>query len=89
MVSIPAKSIITEPWMTPGLMRSSYSCDKLYKKSIGLSSDGFDHIKYRIYWNKYNKIKREARKQYYKNIVNEYINDSKNLWKILNEVIHK
>ena len=34
-VTIRHKSIINESWMTPGLMKSSRTRNKLYKKSIG------------------------------------------------------
>ena len=43
-VTIRHKSIINESWMTPGLMKSSRTGNKLYKKSIGHNKS---HIYYR------------------------------------------
>ena len=34
-IKIPAKRIIREPWITRGIIKSSSTCDKLYKKQSG------------------------------------------------------
>jgi len=35
ITKIPAKHIIREPWITPGILHSSKYLDKLYKKQLG------------------------------------------------------
>ena len=85
---IPPSKIINEPWMTPGLLKSSKHCDQLYKKSLNdpcpQSREKF--IEYR---NKFNKIKRKAKNAYYGELVNSYRNDTKKLWDKLKKAIGK
>jgi aromatic ring hydroxylase len=75
--------------MTPGLLKSSHKLQKLYRKSIGCSNTSADYIKYIKYRNKYNLIKRNAKKDYLKNKFSQYKNNSKKCWSLMNQLIGK
>ena len=37
-IRIPAKKVIREPWVTKGIMKSSHTLNKLYRKTVTKSS---------------------------------------------------
>ena len=88
-VIIPAKYVISEPWMTKGLIKSSRTCDKMYSKVIGLDRTSDKYVKYKKFRNLYNSLKRKAKITYYKDEIDKYYNDSRNLWKTLYCLIGK
>ncbi len=87
--TIMPKYIINEPWMTPGLLKSSHVSNKLFKKTIGKDKSHVTVQRYNTYRNAFNKLKREAKKSYYNSKIQEFKNSSSKLWGILNEVIGK
>ena len=88
-VTIPYSKIISEPWMSKGLAKSSYEKDKLYKKALGLGKDSQRYQLYINYRNRYNSLKRTAKFKYYSDKITEYKTNSKRLWQILNKLIGK
>ena len=88
-ISIPAKYIINEPWMTPGLMTSSKKCGKLFSKIIGNDKASPGYLKYIAYRNKLNSIKRKAKFAFYHNKINMFGNNSSKLWKLIKQIIGK
>ena len=86
---VPSKYIIRDLWMTPGLLKSSFVLEKLYKKCIGKDKDSTEHTDYVSYRNRYNNLKRFAKKKYYSDRISEFRNNSKKLWSTLNELIGK
>ena len=69
---ISVKNILRVPWMTPGLLKSSQKCDKLYKHCFGLEKS---HPKFKAfieYRNIYNRTKRKAKITYYQDKLNSY-----------------
>ena len=86
-VKIPAKHIIRQPWMTSGILKSSHTLDKLYRKSIGRQKQDQKHIYYIKYRNTYNRIKRITKRTYYLDLFKKYKNDIRNTWKILKSII--
>ena len=89
ILKLSQKYIIREPWMTSGLLKSSKICDRLYKQQIGCNNSDDKRAKYLVYRNKYNSLKRIARKNYYSEQIRNFKNDSKKLWSIFNKVIGK
>jgi len=87
--TIPVKYIIREPWITPGLLKSSNTCDKMYKKIIGSNKESDQYRNYKKYRNLYNSIKRQAKIDYYNNKIHSYMHDSHKLWQTLNTLIGK
>ena len=86
-VKIPAKHIIKQPWMTSGILKSSHTLDKLYRKSIGRHKQNQKHVDYIKYRNTYNRIKRITKRTYYFDLFKKYKNDIRNTWKILISII--
>ena len=88
-VKISAKRKYCEPWMTRGLEISSHCKLCLYKETLKATAMCKDITRYKEYRNMYNRIKRCLKLHYYQNKATEFINNSKKLWGILNEVIGK
>lgn len=88
-IKIKKKYLKKQKWMTQGLLKSSFRLNRLYKKCIGktkLSKEYKNYIKFR---NKYNTLKRKAKKDYYNTKFAEFKNDIKKSWKLVNELIGK
>ena len=51
---IPYRSLIREPWMTTGLMKSSRKRTLLYRKTIGKDKESNAYKRYIAYRNIYN-----------------------------------
>ncbi len=62
---IPSKYIIRDPWMTPGLLKSSFTLDKMYSKCVGKDKESSEYTEYVTFRNRYNNLKRFAKKKYY------------------------
>ena len=78
-----------EPWMSKGLMQSLIKCDKLYKKVCGLTEMHPKQTEYKRYRNVYNKLKRKAKQNYYKEQIEHYRHNSKKLWRFLRNITGK
>ena len=88
-VVIPYKKIIHEPWMTKGLLKSSISIDRLYKKSLKKDKNGIEYANYKKHLNLYNSLKRKAKSDYYTQSFSDCIDDSSRTWRLLNRIIGK
>ena len=82
------RNTIQEPWMTKGLLKSSNKLTKLYVNSIKSPPNSPLKLKYKVYRNIYNKLKRKAKFEYFNGIIDKAKNDSAKLWKILNKMIN-
>ena len=93
--SCPVKTIkikkkqINQPWMTRGLLKSSYTCNKLYRKTVGKANNDRSFDIYKKYRNIYNRTKSQNKANYYKEKINESKNNCKKIWKIYNSLIGK
>ena len=76
------------PWVTTGILASRTVKNKLYKKFIKNPTDT-SKKSYKVYRNKFNKIKRIAKKVYYSNKLNELKGNLRLTWKLINEIINK
>ena len=65
--------------MTKGLMKSSLTSNKLYRKCINKPKNHPAHIRYAKYRNIYYKVKQIAKTTCYANQLNTFKNDSKKL----------
>ena len=68
-VIIPKTHIIREPWMSLGLLKSSQTKDKLYRKYILSERSEASHTKFITYRNHFHKIKRIAKETYYRTLL--------------------
>ncbi|KAK2160513.1 hypothetical protein NP493_1640g00003 [Ridgeia piscesae] len=75
--------------MTTGLMKSSLTSNKLYRKCVSKPKTHPAHIRYVKYRNIYNKLKQIAKTTYYANQLNTFKNDSKTTWNLLKNMIGK
>ena len=80
---------INEPWMTRGILISSKRIHKLFLQCIKRDKQDIAYINYVKHRNKLNSIKRKAKMAYYKNEIIKYKNDSKKLWKVINDITGK
>ena len=75
--------------MTPALLKSSKTKDKMHRKCIGKQKDSPSFKLYIRYRNTYNKIKRICKQTYFANELSLYQNDLKKTWKTLKSLIGK
>ena len=87
-IKVRKKFVKRDDWFTEGLLISSLTKQKLYKKKLHCPNDT-NISKYKNYTTLHNKLKRQAKIQYYSNILNQYKNDIKQTWNILHSIINK
>ena len=75
-----------EPWLSAGILHSIKHSKKLYKKSIRSDATGQDIKEYKDYNKLLQKLKRVSKKNYYGEKCMEFKNNTKKLWKIINEI---
>ncbi len=73
--------------MTPGLIKSSKTKDKLYFNALGKAKDSIEYVKFTKYRNRYLSLKTIIKQTYYKNLLNDYKHDSRKTWSVLNALI--
>ena len=88
-IRIFAKRKYVEPWMTQGLEVSGCTKLCLYKEILKRQPSDIAITNYKNYQNQCNKAKRALKISYYRNKAYDYVNDTKKLWNLLNEVIGK
>lgn len=76
------------PWVTREILASRKVKNKLYKRFIKNPTET-NEKNYKVYRNKFNKIKRNAKKMYYSNKLNELKGNLRHTWKLINEIINK
>ena len=75
-----------KPWMTKGLITSCNKKNRLYKNFIRLKTPHSEE-KYKRYKNKLTTLLRFCEKQYYSDLLQQYSNNIKKTWGVLNDVI--
>ena len=85
-ITINPKYIILTPWMTPALLQSSKTFDKLYRKQLKHPRHHDSHLKYIKYRTLLNKLKRTSKELYYANLFEKYKGDIRKTWKTLNSI---
>ncbi len=86
-ITISAKSIIRDSWMTKALITSSRKLNKLYKKSLGQVKQNAHYTRYIKYRNSYNTLKRLVKQNYYNDLFSKYSQDSRKTWSVINTLI--
>lgn len=77
-----------QPWFTQGLLNSSKTKNKLFKKKIQKPTET-NINKYKTYCNIYNKTCRQSKKKYYSELFDQCKNDMKKCWTNINTMIKK
>ena len=73
------------PWFTQGLKNSGRKRDKLFNKKLRNPTENNINT-YKTYNNIYNKVKRAAKINYYRNLFTQHKNNIKMTWSILNQL---
>lgn len=89
LIKIPSKNVIREKWVSPGLLVSFKTRDKLLRKSLGKPATHPAQLKFRNYRNMLRKVQRLSKQNYYKELLGTYRNDIKNTWRTFNKIIGK
>ena len=84
-----SKSIKHEPWLTKGILKSSKTLKKRYRKKLKCPNKSEIDTKYKSYRNLLNKIKRKAKQSYFGDQLELHKNNSRETWKVLNRLIGK
>ena len=85
IITIPAKRVIREPWISKGLIKCSSKQLLLYRAFLH-DKYTLTETKYLNYRNTLKKVKRRCKIDYYHNKCSEFRQNTKKLWKIINQV---
>ena len=88
-VKISSKRRHTEPWMTKGLERAGKTKLKLYRRCLEAASTKEDRKEYTEYRNVFNNLKRNLKSQYYQRKCDQFKDNAKKLWALINDTIQK
>lgn len=72
-------------WITPGLIKSVNKKSILFKISKKQPNE-FNKNNFKQYRNKLNELLKIAKRDYYQNLINKNMNNSKQLWRCVNEL---
>ena len=75
--------------MTPALLKYVKNKDKLNHKCLRKDKNSHVYNKYIQYSNNFNRIKTIMKLNYYKEVLDQYRNDSRKIWSTLNTLIGK
>jgi len=78
------KNCLHQAWMTPALLKSSKTKDKLFKHCLSKPRNSPSYIKFVQYRNTYNRLKKAMKNKYYTDLLNVYKYDSRKTWSLLN-----
>ncbi len=87
-ITTHSRNIKHEPWYTPELSSSFKAKSELYSKKLSKPSE-LNINAYRDQNRKYNKLKREMKFNYYRNILQENKHDIKKTWMIMKQALGK
>ena len=88
-MSVRNAKIIREEWMTSALLKSSNTCNLLYRKCLGLEKSDPKYVKYIKYRNMYNSLKRKCKIKFYKDRIENYKHNARKLWDTLKCILGK
>ena len=87
-VKVKPNKILTEPWMSPGLLKCTKKQKRLYRKTINKNSTETDELKYKEYRNNLSQILRRTKEEYYRNKCFEFKRNTAKLWKMINKITY-
>ena len=86
-VMVRRRDKFKNPWMTPGLLKSSRQKEKLYKKYLN-NPNSLTKANFTNYRNKFKSLRIKAEKTYYESEFTKYNNDLKKTWRIIRSIIN-
>ena len=87
--AISHKILRREPWVTPNLKRCIEKNKRLYCSALKKASNSIEDKTYQEYNKNLKKVLRSAKRLYHCDKCEEYKNNTKKLWKIVNEIVGK
>ena len=81
------KEFKSKPHITKGIKVSIRTKNKLYKKYLNNPTD-INKAAWKRFRNKTNEIIKRAEAHYYKSLLNEHKNNSKNLWRTFGKILN-
>ncbi len=88
-INISKKRVIREPWITKGIIKSSKTLDNLYMKTLYKPKHHAAHYQFRTYRNKFNKLKKKLKQNYYHDLFVKYDKDIRKSWEVMRMIIKK
>ena len=88
LITIPAKRVIKEPWVSKSLLKCSTKQRLLYKNFLKDKTES-NETKYKNYRNTLKKIKRRCKRDYYYLKCTEFRQNTKKLWQVINQIAGK
>ena len=79
---------LNTPWITKGIRKSSKRKQRLYEKYLKIRSKENEKT-YKTYKNLFERIKKNAKKNYYRDKIKLFENDVRNTWKIMKEIMKR
>ncbi len=86
-VRITKKNFIRQPWMTPALLNSTKTKDRMYRNCLGQPPTSIAYKNFVTYRTHYKNIKQRSKQDYYHNLLSEYRTDLRKTWHIFNSII--
>ena len=87
-ITILAKQLICKPWQSKGLLKCSKKQKLLYERALKSGNED-DHTKHKLYRSTLQRILHKCKKNYYISQCAKFKDDSKRLWKTINNVVKK
>ena len=78
-----------QPWLTQGLKRSARKCLQIYKSVARKDRSSPDFLNYKTYRNLLNSVRRKAKFEYYKKLIEENRYNSKKVWAVIHKLVGK
>ena len=88
VITIPAKRVIREPWVSKSLLKCSTKQRLLYKNFLK-DKTKCNETKYKNYRNVLKKVKRKCKRDYYYSKCTEFRQNTKKLWQVINQIAGK
>ena len=80
------KKLKLKPWLTPALLKSIQTKNKMFKRLHKNSDNLVLTEKYKAYRNALNRLLRLAKRNYYLSVLNEHKGNSRKVWQVVNEL---
>ena len=87
--TVSHRALRKEPWVTPSLKRCIEKNKRLYCKTLKNTTNQVEVVNYQEYNKHLKRALRLAKRMYHYDKCEEYKNNTKKLWKVVNEIVGK
>ena len=78
-----------KPWITSAIKKSIKTKNKLYRLKLKNPNNATFARDYKIYRNKLTRVKEQAKRLYYNQLIQENMHNFQKVWKTINEILNK